>query len=174
MFDNNKAANKHSETTMISSISAYLVSAVFLFVLGHQHVDALSPDLRRTRPLVDKTMSRRLLLGQFVAIGAGAFATRPAPALAAADCVTDCLKNCKKIAPKDPDYCAMNCRDYCEQDDRTDGLSGSVSAASGEVGILGGAWGQGTVPKDEDKLPGIKLPGLDFSTDNGKKLLGYQ
>ena len=97
----------------------------------------------------------------------------PFPVEAAADCFSDCVKNCKKIAPKDPEYCTLNCRDYCDQEDRADGLSGSKSADNGEVGILGGTFGQGTVPKGEDKPPSIKLPGLDFSSDDGKKLLGY-
>lgn len=54
-----------------------------------------------------------------------------------------------------------------------DGLSGSVSASSGEVGILGGTFGQGTVVKGEDKPPALNLPGLDFSSAAGRKLLRY-
>lgn len=54
-----------------------------------------------------------------------------------------------------------------------DGLSGSISASSGEVGILGGTFGQGTVVKGEDKPPSVNLPGLDFSSPAGRKLLGY-
>lgn len=76
----------------------------------------------------------------------------PAPAMAVPDCFQDCMKNCKKVAPNDPEYCLSNCKEYCEQDDRTDGLSGSVSAESGEVGLLGGTFGQGTVPKGEDRV----------------------
>jgi hypothetical protein len=83
---------------------------------------------------------------------ASVLATSPLPAFAAADCFKDCMQNCKLIAPKDPDYCLANCKGYCEQDDRTDGLSGSVSSTSGEVGILGGTFGQGTVPKGEDRV----------------------
>jgi hypothetical protein len=83
---------------------------------------------------------------------ASVLATAPLPAFAAADCFKDCMQNCKLIAPKDPDYCLANCKGYCEQDDRTDGLSGSVSSTTGEVGILGGTWGQGTVPKGEDRV----------------------
>lgn len=90
-------------------------------------------------------------------------------AQAAADCMTDCLKECKLIAPKDPDYCNVNCKSYCDQPDRTDGLSGSVSSAGGETGILGTT----TVVKGEDKPPSIKLPGLDFTNASGKKLIGY-
>ena len=56
------------------------------------------------------------------------------------------------FAWQDKEYCTDSCTSYCAQDDRTDGLSGSVSAANGEVGILGGSFGQGTVPKGEDKV----------------------
>jgi len=102
-----------------------------------------------------------------------AFGLTPAVANAAADCFGDCFKNCKLIAPKDLQYCKDNCSDYCSQPDRQDGLSGSVSASSGEVGILGGTFGQGTVVKGQDKPPTIALPGLDFTNESGKKLLGY-
>jgi hypothetical protein len=77
------------------------------------------------------------------------------------------------LAPKDTVYCQESCRDYCDQPDRQDGLSGSVSAAQGEVGILGGTFGTGTVVKGSDKPPAIALPGLDFTSSAGKKLLGY-
>ena len=40
-------------------------------------------------------------------------------AWAAVDCFQDCQKNCRLIAPKDPAYCNQNCRDYCDQPDRT-------------------------------------------------------
>lgn len=119
--------------------------------------------------------TRRGFLGYGLALGGfSSLGIAPFPAIAAADCMTDCLKNCKKIAPKDTSgYCQMNCEDYCAQDDRNDGLSGSVSASSGEVGILGGTFGQGTVPKGEDRPPSVRLPGLDFTSSSGKKLLGY-
>jgi hypothetical protein len=116
--------------------------------------------------------SRRWLIQQASLLGITAAAT-PSRALAAADCYTDCFKNCELIAPKSVDYCKSTCVDYCQQPDRQDGLSGSVSAASGEVGILGGSFGQGTVVKDQDKPPVINLPGLDFSSTAGKKLIGY-
>merc|ERR1712071_639799 len=91
------------------------------------------------------------------------------PADAAVDCFKDCFKNCKILAPKDPAYCTDNCKDYCDQPDREDGLSGSISSAKGETGILG----TNTVVKGEDKPPSFNLPGLDFSSDKGKKLIGY-
>lgn len=113
------------------------------------------------------TSRRQVIEGAVTTIGISMFS--PSIANAKADCVTDCMKNCKLIAPKDPAYCLQNCKDYCEQDDRTDGLSGSVSSSGGEVGILG----QGTVPKGEDKPPSIALPGLDFTSEKGRKLIGY-
>lgn len=116
--------------------------------------------------------SRRSLFRQCAASAATA-AFLPVAAANAADCFADCFKNCKTIAPKDLDYCKGNCQDYCEQPDRNDGLSGSVSASGGEVGLLGGTFGQGTVPKGEDKPPAFALPGLDFSSGAGKKLIGY-
>ena len=93
----------------------------------------------------------------------------PLIAGAAPDCMTDCLKSCKEIAPKDPGYCLDNCEYYCDQSDRTDGLSGSISSENGETGILGLT----TVVKGEDRPPQVKLPGLDFTSKTGKELLGY-
>jgi len=98
----------------------------------------------------------------------------PTVASAKADCFTDCFQNCKKLAPQNLDYCKESCQEYCDQPDRQDGLSGSVSADRGEVGILGGSFGQGTVPKGADKPPTLlQIPGLDFKSDSGKKLIGY-
>ena len=54
------------------------------------------------------------------------------PAVAAADCFKDCFSNCKKIAPQNEAYCRDQCTDYCAQDDRQDGLSGSVSSNGGK------------------------------------------
>jgi hypothetical protein len=162
------------EVTM-SFKSLYFVFIICFSFSNHQHglVDSLSLNMASRSPTNPST-SRRNILGKFLAVGAGVvMTTSPQSALAVPDCMMDCLKNCKKIAPKDPDYCNSSCSEYCAQEDRTDGLSGSVSAANGEVGILGGSFGQGTVPKGEDKPPTISLPGLDFSSGKGKKLLGY-
>jgi hypothetical protein len=122
--------------------------------------------------------TRRTLFRQCANTAAAALvlATLSAPLLAQAapaDCYTDCFENCRALAPKDTVYCQESCRDYCEQPDRQDGLSGSVSAAQGEVGILGGTFGTGTVVKGSDKPPTIALPGLDFTSSAGKKLIGY-
>lgn len=118
-------------------------------------------------------ISRRAAFRQ-VAAGLLLESATPEAALAApADCYADCVKNCKLIAPKDPEYCQSSCREYCDRDDRSDGLSGSVSSEGGEVGILGGAFGTGTVVKGQDKPPSVSLPGLDFTSSKGKKLIGY-
>lgn len=99
-----------------------------------------------------------------------ASASQPQPAAAKeADCFDDCFKNCQLIAPKDQQYCLDTCKDYCDQPDRRDGLSGSVNSEGGEMGILGLT----TVVKGEDKPPEFKMPGLDFSKGSGKKLIGY-
>jgi hypothetical protein len=96
------------------------------------------------------------------------------PALAKSDCYTDCYKNCKLIAPKDDIYCKESCTEYCNQEDRQDGLSGSISSDKGEVGILGGSFGTGTVVKGQDKPPSLgRIPGLDFTSESGKKMIGY-
>ena len=50
------------------------------------------------------------------------------------DCKTDCVKNCVLQAPGSKDYCLVSCSDYCDQDDRHDGLSGSLDAVNGETG----------------------------------------
>jgi len=99
-----------------------------------------------------------------------ASASQPRPATAKeVECFDDCFKNCKLIAPKDQQYCLDTCKDYCDQPDRRDGLSGSVSSEGGETGILG----LNTVVRGEDKPPEVKIPGLDFTKGSGKKLIGY-
>jgi len=76
---------------------------------------------------------------------------------AAIDCNSDCFKNCAKAAPGSTDYCKESCQEYCSQDDREDGLSGSVSARKGETGIFGGSI-DGTVTKQSDRPPrGIEI-----------------
>jgi hypothetical protein len=96
------------------------------------------------------------------------------PVIAKADCYTDCFKNCKILAPKDDIYCKESCTEYCNQDDREDGLSGSISSEKGEVGILGGSFGTGTVVKGQDRPPMFgRIPGLDFTSESGKKMIGY-
>eukprot|EP00586_Coscinodiscus_wailesii_P016686 CAMPEP_0172500858 /NCGR_PEP_ID=MMETSP1066-20121228/143952_1 /TAXON_ID=671091 /ORGANISM="Coscinodiscus wailesii, Strain CCMP2513" /LENGTH=177 /DNA_ID=CAMNT_0013275339 /DNA_START=120 /DNA_END=653 /DNA_ORIENTATION=- len=118
-------------------------------------------------PSGESVLTRRRF-GAAMSVLAGVTPLVPA-ANAAPDCMKDCLKNCKEIAPKDTAYCLDNCKSYCDQPDREDGLSGSKSSAKGETGILGTT----TVVKGEDRPPSVKLPGLNFNTESGKKLLGY-
>ena len=129
----------------------------YLLALALGYAVALS-----TRP----AMSRRAALSL---IGSSGAIIAPFSAQAAADCMKDCLQNCNAIAPNNQAYCTENCRSYCDQEDRTDGLSGSISSTGGEMGILG----INRVVKGEDKPPQIKLPGLDLSSDDGKKLIGF-
>jgi hypothetical protein len=125
---------------------SYICCILLSFCLLRNN-DSLVGAYSSQKPESGITVSRRSAL--VAAFGA---MVAPLPALAAADCFQDCMKNCKLIAPKDPNYCLANCKGYCEQEDRSDGLSGSVSSAGGEVGILGGSFGQGTVAKGEDKV----------------------
>ena len=48
--------------------------------------------------------------------------TQSEVANAITDCKTDCVKNCVLQAPGSKDYCLMSCSDYCDQDDRHDGI----------------------------------------------------
>jgi hypothetical protein len=127
-----------------------------------------------TNKNVDST-GRRQMLSRAAALFVVAAAAAPPPADAKPnDCLADCMKNCKLIAPKDDgSYCRDSCDDYCSQTDRTDGLSGSVSSESGEVNMLGGTYGVGTVVKGEDKPPSLNVPGLDFFSKEGRKMIGY-
>lgn len=140
---------------MLGYASRQWLLLLFLLLLQQQRCLSLT---------ITPVSRRTALLGTLVALS-------PLPAgAAAADCDTDCMKNCRLIAPNDTTgYCRENCRDYCEQPDRQDGLSGSVGSERGETGILG----FGTVVKGEDRPPSISLPGLDFTSQKGKKLIGY-
>ena len=78
------------------------------------------------------TTTRRAFCG-----GAAAFAIARQPDAAHAapkDCLQDCLQNCARLAGGSLDYCKESCIDYCAQDDRRDGLSGSVSSEGAEFG----------------------------------------
>ncbi|CAN0114266.1 unnamed protein product [Heterosigma akashiwo] len=93
--------------------------------------------------------------------------SNPNEARALPDCYTDCNKNCIKQAPGSKDYCEFQCRDYCAQDDRRDGLSGSVSSEGGEVGWRSGFYQQGTIVQGDDNppvIPGFKklIDGVDL------------
>jgi len=125
-------------------------------------------DANNLKNVNDASTSRRSVIASFLLMST-AILPGTANAFGEPDCLTDCLKNCRLIAPKDTAYCNENCQAYCAQTDRQDGLSGSVSSTKGEMGIMGTS----TKVKGDDKPPGIKLPGLDFTSDKGKKLIGY-
>ena len=87
----------------------------------------------------------------------------PGLASAAKDCMLDCEENCNRVVPGSTRYCYNSCVDYCAQDDRQDGLSGSVSSKSAEVGwasaydpsrFIPGAAPKGVV-YGEDRPPGL-------------------
>ena len=87
----------------------------------------------------------------------------PGSANAAKDCMQDCEENCNRVAPRSTRYCSTSCLDYCAADDRRDGLSGSVSSESAEVGwasavdpsrFLPGAAPK-AVPYGEDRPPAL-------------------
>ena len=75
----------------------------------------------------------------------------------------DCTENCNRVAPKSTRYCESSCVDYCDQDDRRDGLSGSVSSQGAEIGwasayspsrLIPGAQPK-AVPYGEDRPPAL-------------------
>jgi hypothetical protein len=93
---------------------------------------------------------------------AAAVVLAPTSALAAKDCFLDCTQNCNRVAPGSARYCESSCAEYCEADDRRDGLSGSVSADGAEVGwasaydLKARVTGQQRgVPYGEDRPPAL-------------------
>ena len=69
---------------------------------------------------VQPRMTRRSLGGMLVAL--------PTSALAAdlkKDCIKDCVSNCNRVAPGNKAYCAVQCEDYCAQDDRKEPSEGN-------------------------------------------------
>tara|TARA_B100000780_G_C21021651_1_gene409484 strand:+ start:240 stop:743 length:504 start_codon:yes stop_codon:yes gene_type:complete len=67
-------------------------------------------------------------------LACAALVSRPLASFAAADCMQTCKKSCAREAPGSQAYCQSSCDDYCGQDDRKDGLSGSVSTEGSEFG----------------------------------------
>ena len=116
------------------------------------------------RPLVHALVERRAASGVLFALAAAC--SLPAQrAIAAKDCYLDCTQNCNRVAPRSVRYCETSCVDYCAQDDRRDGLSGSISSEGSEVGLLSAydlpsrATGkQRAVPYGEDRPPALALP----------------
>mmetsp|Transcript_15412 Transcript_15412/g.48459 ORF Transcript_15412/g.48459 Transcript_15412/m.48459 type:complete len:91 (+) Transcript_15412:140-412(+) len=41
------------------------------------------------------------------------------------DCIKDCVSNCNRVAPGNKAYCAVQCEDYCAQDDRKEPSEGN-------------------------------------------------
>ena len=116
------------------SVSAHSVIAPQKPAKGSAAAPSLDVDAEASTMAVN-TFSRRQAILTSVASAATILGSVGFPEIssAVADCYDDCLKNCKKIAPNDPDFCRNNCIDYCNQEDRRDGLSGSISADGGEV-----------------------------------------
>ena len=84
----------------------------------------------------------------------------PAISLAAVDCMQNCRSNCDRLAGGSSSYCETSCSDYCAQDDRKDGLSGSISSDGAEFGFASSfknpfAEGQKPVVFGDDKPPGL-------------------
>ena len=85
----------------------------------------LAPQIQHSR--TDACLTRRSL-------GGGLLTTLVAPALAPAaalaadlkkDCIKDCVSNCNRVAPGNKAYCAVQCEDYCAQDDRKETSEGN-------------------------------------------------
>jgi hypothetical protein len=80
--------------------------------------------------LASSPLTRR----SFCAGGAALAIVQPLAANAVKDCLQDCLQNCGRLAGGSKEYCKESCTEYCDQDDRRDGLSGSVSSEGAEFG----------------------------------------
>ena len=81
------------------------------------------------------TTARREFLCHTAAAATTFVALQPLSAAAEVDCLSDCLSNCRRLAAGSQEYCRTSCSDYCAQDDRKDGLSGSVSTEGAEFGF---------------------------------------
>ena len=83
------------------------------------------PLTRRT----DACLTRRSLGGLLPAIVAPALVALPSQTAFAADlkkdCIKDCVSNCNRVAPGNKAYCAVQCEDYCAQDDRKEPSEGN-------------------------------------------------
>ena len=71
----------------------------------------------------DACLTRRPLGGLLPAIVA--FPTSALAADPQADCIKDCVSNCNRVAPGNKAYCAVQCEDYCAQDDRKEPSEGN-------------------------------------------------
>ena len=81
---------------------------------------APQPLTRRT----DACLTRRSLGGLLPALVALPSQTALAADLKK-DCIKDCVSNCNRVAPGNKAYCAVQCEDYCAQDDRKEPSEGN-------------------------------------------------
>ncbi len=101
----------------IALVSTLLVAA---WSLAPPH-----PQIRRTDACSPQTpqLTRRGLGGLLPAIVA--FPTSALAADLKKDCIKDCVSNCNRVAPGNKAYCAVQCEDYCAQDDRKETSEGN-------------------------------------------------
>ena len=87
---------------------------------------SLAPRMRRTNacsPQTPPQLTRRSLGGLLPALVA--FPTAALAADLKKDCIKDCVSNCNRVAPGNKAYCAVQCEDYCAQDDRKETSEGN-------------------------------------------------
>ena len=87
---------------------------------------SLAPQIQPCR--TDACLTRRSLGGLLPAIVPALVALPSQTALAAdlkKDCIKDCVSNCNRVAPGNKAYCAVQCEDYCAQDDRKETSEGN-------------------------------------------------
>ena len=94
------------------ALASTLVAAAFSL--------APQPLTRRT----DACLTRRSLGGLLPALVALPSQTALAADLKK-DCIKDCVSNCNRVAPGNKAYCAVQCEDYCAQDDRKETSEGN-------------------------------------------------
>ena len=107
---------------MRTALASSLVVAAFSL--------APHPQIRRTDACSPQTpqLTRRSLGGLLPALAPALVALPSQTAFAAdlkKDCIKDCVSNCNRVAPGNKAYCAVQCEDYCAQDDRKDTSEGN-------------------------------------------------
>ena len=104
------------------ALASTLLVAAWSLAPRMRHTDACSA---RTSP----RLTRRSLSGLLPAIVAPALVALPRQTALAADlkkdCIKDCVSNCNRVAPGNKAYCAVQCEDYCAQDDRKETSEGN-------------------------------------------------
>jgi hypothetical protein len=132
---------------------SYSILYFLVVIATFQSLFSYSLEIRELNKL-----NKRILIASFRSIVPFLVATSVSTSsFASIDCNSDCYQNCVRVAPGSGEYCKISCKDYCQQDDRHDGLSGSVDAANGETGIFGGSI-DGTVTRGQDRPPrGINI-----------------